>query len=80
MKNNTATFRGNYVLAGALIISLITGGSVMNAFGVLLPVVCDELQWSRASAAGALSTAMMAFGLPSFLYGILVSKLGPRVP
>lgn len=71
-------FYGWFALAGTMLIIYIVGGAFFNSFGVLLPVITVELGWSRAVVAGALAAGIVAFGLPSPLYGILVARLGPR--
>jgi len=71
-------FYGWFVLAGVMLVLIVVGGSLINAFGVFLPVICNHFGWGRATVAGALSLAVLFFGLPSPLFGILVLRLGPR--
>jgi MFS family permease len=71
-------FYGWFALAGVILVIFIVGCIFINSFGVLLPVITKEFAWSRATVAGALSAGIIAFGLPSPLYGILVARLGPR--
>ncbi len=71
-------FYGWFALAGVALVIFVTGGVFVNSFGVLLPVITAEFGWSRAVVAGALASGIVAFGLPSPLYGILVARLGPR--
>ena len=71
-------FYGWFVLAGVMMVLIVVGGSLVNAFGVFLPVICNHFGWGRAVVAAALSLAVLSFGLPSPLFGILVSRLGPR--
>lgn len=73
-------FYGWFALTGAMLIIYIVGGSFVHSYGVLLPVLNDEFGWSRAALAGALSAGIIAFGLPSPVFGILVARLGPRLP
>ena len=73
-------FYGWFALSGAMLIIYIVGGSFVHSYGVLLPVLNDEFGWSRAALAGALSAGIIAFGLPSPLFGILVGRFGPRAP
>ncbi len=77
MKNRI--FYGWFALAGVMLVIFVVGGSFVNSFGVFLPVICREFGWSRAAVAAALSLGVVAFGLPSPLYGILVTRLGPRI-
>jgi sugar phosphate permease len=71
-------FYGWFALAGVMLVILVVGGIFVNSFGVLLPVITVEFGWSRAMVAGALSAGIIAFGLPSPLYGILVARFKPR--
>jgi MFS family permease len=71
-------FYGWFVLVGVIFVVFIAGGTFVNSFGVLLPIITVEFGWSRAVVAGALSAGILAFGLPSLFYGILVARLGPR--
>jgi MFS family permease len=73
-------FYGWFALAGAMLIIFIVGGSFVHSYGVLLPVLCEQYGWSRGVVAGALSAGIVSFGLPSPLFGILVGRLGPRIP
>jgi MFS family permease len=73
-------FYGWFALCGAMLIIYIVGGSFVHSYGVLLPVLNEEFGWSRAVVAGALSAGIIAFGLPSPIFGILVGRLGPRIP
>jgi len=72
-------FYGWFALAGVMLVIFVVGGAFVNSFGVLLPVITTEFGWSRAIVAGALAAGIMAFGLPSPLYGVLVARLGPRI-
>lgn len=76
---NGRGFYGWYALTGAMVTAFISGGALINAFGVLLPAICDKFQWSRAIVAGFLSVGLIAFGLPSPIYGFLVNRFGPRL-
>jgi MFS family permease len=70
-------FYGWFILAAALImttISLIPKYS----FSVFYTEILKEFGWSRASTAGALSLAIIVFGLISPAVGALVDKFGPR--
>jgi sugar phosphate permease len=71
-------FHGWYVLVGSMLITFIVGGAFVNTFGVMLPVISHEFGWSRATVSMALSLGMIAFGVPSPLYGFLNNRLGPR--
>ena len=70
-------FYGWFALAGVMLVIFVVGGTFVNSFGVFLPVICNEFGWSRAVVAAALSLGIVAFGLPSPIFGILVSRIGP---
>lgn len=72
-------FYGWLALAGVMLVIFIVGGAFVNSFGVLLPVITEEFGWERAVVSLALSLGIMAFGIPSPLYGIIVNRLGPRL-
>jgi len=71
-------FYGWFALAGVMLVISFVGGIFYNTYGVLLPVITEEFGWSRGTVAGVLSAGIIAFGLPSPLFGILVARLGPR--
>jgi MFS family permease len=71
-------FYGWFALAGLMLIIFVMSGAFVNSFGVFLPVICDKMEWSRATVAMALSIGIMSFGLPGPLFGILINKFGPR--
>jgi len=71
-------FYGWFALAGVMLVICIVGGAFANAFAVLLPVISSEFAWSRGAVALALSLGILAFGIPSPLYGIFVDRFGPR--
>jgi cyanate permease len=72
-------FYGWFALAGSMLIIYIVGGAFVHSYGVLLPIISEEFDWKRALVAGALSAGILSFGLPSPIFGNLVSRLGPRV-
>lgn len=72
-------FYGWFALVGVMLVIFVVGGSFVNSFGVFLPVICNEFGWSRAVVAAALSLGIVAFGLPSPFFGLVVSRLGPRI-
>ncbi len=71
-------FYGWFALAGVMLVICIVGGAFTNSFAVLLPIISSEFEWSRGAVALALSLGILAFGLPSPLYGIFVDRFGPR--
>ena len=77
---NSRIFYGWFALAGVAIVIFIVGGAFVHSFGPLLPELelISEYDWGRAEIALALTLGILAFGLPSPLFGILVNKYGPR--
>jgi MFS family permease len=71
-------FYGWYTLVGVALVIFIVGGSFVHSFGVLLPEIAGEFEWERAEVSLALTLGILAFGLPSPLFGILVNRYGPR--
>ena len=71
-------FYGWFALAGVAIVIFIVGGAFVHSFGPLLPELIGEYDWSRAEISLALTLGILAFGLPSPLFGILVNKYGPK--
>lgn len=71
-------FYGWFALAGVSIVIFIVGGAFVHSFGPLLPELVNQYDWSRAEVALALTLGILAFGLPSPLFGILVNKYGPK--
>ncbi len=61
-----------------MVIVFSVGGIFANSFGVFLPIVSADAGWSRGAMALALSLGVMAFGLPSPLFGILTTRFGER--
>ena len=71
-------FYGWFALAGVAIVIFIVGGAFVHSFGPLLPELVDQYGWGRAEISLALTLGILAFGLPSPLFGILVNKYGPK--
>lgn len=72
-------FYGWIALAGAMLTAFTAGGAYLYSFGVFLPVMCNEMDWSRAVVSVGLSLGLLAFGLPSPLFGLLIARFGPRI-
>ena len=71
-------FYGWFAVTGAALGAFAGGGIFFYAFGVFLPAMCDEFGWSRAVVGLGMSLGVLAFGLPSPLVGILVSRFEAR--
>jgi len=72
-------FYGWMALAGAALVYFGSCGIFYYTYGVFLPIMCDDLGWSRAAVAGGLSLGMLCVGLPSPLIGASIARFGPRV-
>ena len=71
-------FYGWYTLAGVLLVIVPMGGAFLGSFGVLLPEVTKEFSWGRGEVSLALTLGILAFGMPSPLYGFLTNRFGSR--
>jgi MFS family permease len=65
-------------LAGAALVFFCSSGAFYYSFGVFLPTICNAYGWSRSLVGGALTVALLAFGLPSPLIGASITRFGPR--
>lgn len=72
-------FYGWFAVSGAAFSGLIAAGCFIYSYGVFLPVMSDELGWSRAVVASGLSLGLLCFLLPSPLVGMSIAKFGPRI-
>jgi MFS family permease len=75
---NGRGFYGWIALAGAMLVYFTTCGTFFYSYGVFLPAMCSEYGWSRALVGGALSAALLGFGLPSPLVAASITRFGPR--
>jgi MFS family permease len=73
-------FYGWFALTGTMLVIFAVGGAFVNSFGVFLPVISGDLGWNRGTVALSLSVGVLAFGLPSPLFGIIVKRYGGRLP
>ncbi len=71
-------FYGWIALAGAALVFFSSSGAFYYSYGVFLPTICNAYGWSRTLVGGALTVALLAFGLPSPLIGASISRFGPR--
>jgi MFS transporter, OFA family, oxalate/formate antiporter len=72
-------FYGWFSLSGALLVILVTGGVFVYTYGVFLPVMCSDMDWSRGQVSLGLSLGMLMMGLPSPLFGYLVGRFGSKI-
>ena len=61
-----------------MLVYLGTCGTITYAFGVFLPPMCEEFDWSRSALSGVFTTWLIAGGLFGPVAGITVSKFGAR--
>ena len=71
-------FYGWIIVIAATCIYAISAGQVVS-FGIFVKPMAKELGWSRASLTGAFGLYILAMSLFSFVAGILVDRLGPRL-
>jgi len=71
-------FYGWIVVIAATCIYAISAGQIVS-FGIFVKPMAKELGWSRASLTGAFGLYILAMSLFSFVSGILVDRVGPRL-
>jgi sugar phosphate permease len=71
-------FYGWYAMAGAMLVTIINAGIYLYAFGIFLPVISAEFGWSRGLLSTSVTLAVLFFGLPSPLWGVLINRFGTR--
>lgn len=71
-------FYGWTALAGAMLVSFSMVGSTITSYGVFLPVMCEELSWSRSVLSGPYTVFWIVMGVLGPIVGISVSKFGSR--
>jgi MFS family permease len=71
-------FYGWFVLAGTMLVFFTSSGTFFFSYGVFLPVMSDDLGWSRTAVGAGLFLCLLTFGLPSPLIGASIAKFGPR--
>lgn len=71
-------FYGWTALAGAMLLIFGAVGNVFVSYGIFLPVMCDELGWSRTALSGPFSGFSVFMGLVAPVLGISIAKFGVR--
>lgn len=61
-----------------MLVYFATCGDITYSFGVFLPTMCEELEWSRSALSGAFTAWLIVAGLLGPLAGISISKFGAR--
>ncbi|MCD6567466.1 MAG: hypothetical protein J7K94_01830, partial [Dehalococcoidia bacterium] len=75
----TKGFYGWTALSGAMLVYFTTSGTFFYSYGVFLPIMCNQYDWSRVMVGAGISIALLAFGLPGPLIGASIARFGPRV-
>ncbi|MCD6568483.1 MAG: MFS transporter [Dehalococcoidia bacterium] len=75
----TKGFYGWTALSGAMLVYFTTIGTFFYSYGVFLPFMCNQYDWSRVMVGAGLSIALLAFGLPGPLIGASIARFGPRI-
>ncbi len=71
-------YYGWFVLAGAILVWTVSSGTFFFSYGIFLPLMSEDLGWSRTAIGSGLSMGLTFFGLPSPLIGIAIARYGPR--
>ncbi|MFC2038386.1 MFS transporter [Chloroflexota bacterium] len=71
-------FYGWRSLAGAMLIICSMVGNIVVAFGVFLPAMCRELDWTRSALSGPFTGFWIVMGFLGPLSGLSTGKFGPR--
>ncbi len=77
-KPDRKRFYGWTALAGAMLVSVGMVGNAVTSYGVFLPTMSAELDWSRSTLSGPYTAFWIVLGLLGPLAGISISKFGPR--
>jgi nitrate/nitrite transporter NarK len=76
--NEPGKFYGWKTLAVVGVMYFAMTGLLLYSFSVILPFLCNSLEWSRASVSWANSLAMVVTGLVRPLAGMDVMRYGAR--
>ncbi|MFC2033836.1 MFS transporter [Chloroflexota bacterium] len=71
-------FYGWIALSGAMLVSFSMVGNTITSYGVFLPVMSEELNWSRTVLSGPYTTFWIVMGLLGPIVGLSVGKFGSR--
>jgi MFS family permease len=78
MTKERAAFRGWVSIGGGALALFIQSGAAIYSFGVFLPELCRQGNWSRGDVSVAYSICMMLITLCAPLAGFLIAKYGVR--
>ena len=78
MLRSRQIFYGWWIVAVSFLVLFVHAGAAFYSFGVLLPVLEDELEASSGAVSAAVSIYMVVLGLTAPLAGRLTDKYGPK--
>jgi MFS family permease len=71
-------FYGWIAVFGAAMCYFCFCGCIYYSYGVFLPVICDDLGWSRGEVSGALTAYMLVGGFLGPVVGLTITRFGAR--
>ena len=71
-------FYGWYSFSAAVFTQLVVAGLFIYTYGVFLPVMCDDLGWSRTVISLGVTVGYACSGAVSVLVGMSVARFGPK--
>ena len=71
-------FYGWTALAGAMLVHFGLCGNFFYSYGVFLPAMCEEFDWSRSALSGPFTAFLIIGGLLGPLAGISINKFEAR--
>ena len=72
-------FYGWYSFSAVVFEQLIVVGIFVFTYGVFIPVMCDELGWSRTVISLGMTLGYACSGAASPLVGFCVARFGPMI-
>lgn len=72
-------FYGWVAIFGTALVFFFNTGAFFYSYGVFLPTMCADLEWSRGIVATGYSLGILVYGLPSPLVGYSIKRFGPRI-
>jgi OFA family oxalate/formate antiporter-like MFS transporter len=77
-QNNSKIFYGWVIVAAAMCIYAVGAGQGLS-FGIFVKPMAGELGWSRGAITGAFGLYAVSMAAFSFICGVLVDRIGPRI-
>jgi MFS family permease len=72
-------FYGWYSFSAAVFTQLVIVGLFVYTYGVFLPVMCDDLGWSRTVISLGVTVGYACSGAVSPLVGFCIARFGPKI-